>query len=1170
MNPPAELEGIRAGLPTPRTIILRAMPGLLAMAGLLCSPAPAAEQETPWWEQGKIRFFWGQWGRFDAFDRDPDLTAAENYKATFARETEIMRNVRAAGATVFVDSGCLTNQLPREDGYHYQWGIYLEGGAYYVPGVTPHFFRRGALAHEQGLKYFAPLNSCNYRPIAKRIGARLAVNRHGRTALEEVAAGMTVGFPPDAHVPCPLDERVADEWLLRTALMAAEAGLDGLHIDWETYGLTGYDQCGEYLCYCEFCFAEFAAARDVVETPARPQRYDWLKSCGLHRAYLENRRDALAALYRRVAEQVRAVKPDFIFSAYPDFTPGEWESYYGWRSEGAALGLHSASAPFFVVDASHYNPNVAAPWWETGHVRVKDLGMKHILGSWTGTWFGHLPAMQIGAAQWMYEAAMSHDGYWFWFQTALAPNNYRAFRAADMAIGAVEAGAGQFLTQGRQDNTFLCLAEQSGDPVLGYRIQQRAYRLGNRSLLWVLNTDTERSVDVLARLSRLPENRNWTVTDLRSRLPFTLAGSSTWTTADLAAGLLLTLGKRSDAWVIVEPSAAAAGDGTAARGIPGDVIPAHPKRVALESGGPDVGPPLPGLTVVFTRWTARELYGSDPNPVGGTTVCVIDASAPGNKSRQLFDIDGYCRTPALSPDRTRVAYSCWVNGKAQIYVVNTDGANPRNLSANAWRDTWPVWAPDGQRLAFLSDRAGAWQLCVMDADGSRQTQLTAGPGEVRDPAWAPDGSRIAFVSNRDGDFNLYTVGANGSGERLLLSRAGNVYEPAWAPDGTRIACTAGIGGSSRDILVMDAGTGAVEHPLGVTYAAKGWWQYTNIRSIRWSPNGTRIAGAFERVAGWHPSTKGTAGVFVATLGQTAAEDVAVVRGQVPGDSAESAALRELVSVEPDKLKPGGSVARYKLVGAWYWNGDASRHWLTRRFAAVHWSPDGERLLFRSDMDPSGYEFLYTINADGSDLIRLDGSQDPSGPNDSLPTADATDSGAAGSGRRAVDTPALSRSFDGPDYVALVGRLRQVDSLPVTGWKFLADPEGAGTERGYWQQDYPDEEMQDIRVDKFWDNQGHPKLQQGWYRLRYQCPDLPEGKRVFLRFGAVDEAAWLYVDGVLSAWYKPTRPGETWDKPVLLEVTGNLVPGRDHLLTVRVTNASGAGGLWQPAALLVAE
>jgi len=915
--------------------------GLAVMACLVSTAYSAPAQDTPWWEQGKIRFFWGQWSRFQS-GVDPSKRESNE---------DLMRKVRAAGATIFITDKDLGDKID-------------------TPLAT--------LATEHGLRYFVSLKSANYRPIAKQVGARLAVNRHGRTSQEEVALGMTI--TSSQYVPCPLDEKVAGAWLRKPAMMAARSGVvDGLHIDWESYGATAYDQMGEYLCYCDSCFREFTADKGVAQTVARAERYAWLKDRRLLHDYLGSRRDALTAQYHEVAEQVRRVKPDFIFSAYPFFNPGQWE--VSWREEGAALGLHSPAAPFFLIDASQYNPNNNASWWETGHNRIRKLGIKHILGTWTGGLFGNQPAMEIGAAQWMYEAAMSHDGYWVWFEHRFGPTDYTAFRTAEREIASIESKAGDLLSKGKQDNTFVVLIEQSGDPRLAEMIFQRSYHLDERHLAWVFNANSEHAVQVQARFPGLRPDRLWSVTDLRGDLVYTHGDSAVWTSAALAGdGLFLALKKRSDAWLVIAPLV---GDGKVAGGaLAADVVDAHPKRPETEETPPRGSNAVTGVPIVYIRQNQRVLhYGSSVpsiNPVAGTSVHLIDASSPNATDVQLFDIDGYCRTPALSPDRTRAAFSCWVNGKGQIYVVNADGSNPYNISHNAFCDIEPVWSPDAKRMVFISDRDGGWDLYVMDADGASQRQLTKSSGQVRHPAWSPDGKHIAFVSDRDGDFNLYVIGADGSGERLLLDRAGNVYEPVWSPDGLKIACTAGIGGISRDMMVVDAKTGFSAYPLGLTYAVRGGWQYKHIHSISWSPDGMRIVGVFDRGGGWEPSTNGTSGVFVASLGQQTADSVVVVPGQGIEPDQNSIGLEELVSVVPLKLKPGGSAARYHLVGGWYWAGDASRHWITMKFDSVEWSPDGEQIIFRSDMDPSGYEFLYTVPASGGKPTRLDNTISPTG------------------------------------------------------------------------------------------------------------------------------------------------------------------------------------------------
>jgi hypothetical protein len=165
-------------------------------------------------------------------------------------------------------------------------------------------------------------------------------------------------------------------------------------------------------------------------------------------------------------------------------------------------------------------------------------------------------------------------------------------------------------------------------------------------------------------------------------------------------------------------------------------------------------------------------------------------------------------------------------------------------------------------------------------------------------------------------------------------------------------------------------------------------------------------------------------------------------------------------------------------------------------------------------------------------------------------------------------PKEGRYADGTDYEALHPTLRTVATLPTDGWQFKDDPHKVGTEEGYYRPDYPIENFIEIKTGQFWDWQGFEGLEEGWYRLEYVCPMLPSDKRVFLHFDAVDESAWVYIDGKQVAWYDTAYPSITWVEPFLLDVTGALTSGGEHLLVIRVGNTAGAGGVYKPVSLMV--
>lgn len=92
----------------------------------------------------------------------------------------------------------------------------------------------------------------------------------------------------------------------------------------------------------------------------------------------------------------------------------------------------------------------------------------------------------------------------------------------------------------------------------------------------------------------------------------------------------------------------------------------------------------------------------------------------------------------------------------EIFLMEADGTNPRQLTQHSGADGWPAWSPDGKRICFASDRSGALELYLMNPEGQEVIRLTTdgAQGGYRRPAWSPDGSRI--VTNR-GESEIFVV-----------------------------------------------------------------------------------------------------------------------------------------------------------------------------------------------------------------------------------------------------------------------------------------------------------------------------------------------------------------------------------------------------------------------------
>ena len=80
-------------------------------------------------------------------------------------------------------------------------------------------------------------------------------------------------------------------------------------------------------------------------------------------------------------------------------------------------------------------------------------------------------------------------------------------------------------------------------------------------------------------------------------------------------------------------------------------------------------------------------------------------------------------------------------------------------------------------IAFTSDRDGDAEIFVMNPDGTEVRQLTDNDAWDYSPAWSPDGKHIAFDSNHPHDYEIFVMNADGSN---VVSLGQQGYTPSWA------------------------------------------------------------------------------------------------------------------------------------------------------------------------------------------------------------------------------------------------------------------------------------------------------------------------------------------------------------------------------------------------------
>lgn len=117
--------------------------------------------------------------------------------------------------------------------------------------------------------------------------------------------------------------------------------------------------------------------------------------------------------------------------------------------------------------------------------------------------------------------------------------------------------------------------------------------------------------------------------------------------------------------------------------------------------------------------------------------------------------------------------------------MQSDGANAKQLTADAHGSKGLAVSPDGRYLVFASNRLGAYNIWRADRDGSNLVQLTDGSGELY-PRCSPDGKWVVYQQGYGNvKATLWRVPIEG-GEPALLTDA-YAIRPALSPDGKLIA-----------------------------------------------------------------------------------------------------------------------------------------------------------------------------------------------------------------------------------------------------------------------------------------------------------------------------------------------------------------------------------------------
>lgn len=193
-----------------------------------------------------------------------------------------------------------------------------------------------------------------------------------------------------------------------------------------------------------------------------------------------------------------------------------------------------------------------------------------------------------------------------------------------------------------------------------------------------------------------------------------------------------------------------------------------------------------------------------------TSYDIFTVSPDGSRLLRLTADKGYDAEATISRDGGKIVFTSYRNGDLNIYTMNADGSDLKQLTNEVGYDGGPFFSYDGKKICYRAHhpkdstekadyltllqngliRPRALEIFVMDADGKNKKQVTSNGAANFGPYFFPDGKRIIFASNmhdpKGRNFDLYIIGTDGKGlARITYSDTFDGF-PMFSSDGKKL------------------------------------------------------------------------------------------------------------------------------------------------------------------------------------------------------------------------------------------------------------------------------------------------------------------------------------------------------------------------------------------------
>lgn len=211
-------------------------------------------------------------------------------------------------------------------------------------------------------------------------------------------------------------------------------------------------------------------------------------------------------------------------------------------------------------------------------------------------------------------------------------------------------------------------------------------------------------------------------------------------------------------------------------------------RIAASGGEPAIVPTgAKGITNIAVSPDGKRLVITEKTELTSIRRVLPD----GQPGTRLFDSTVSTYFPHFSPDGSRIVFHSKRGKTYQIWMIDADGKNLRQITDTPFDAGAPQFSPDGSRIAFNEfdeEVSRDFAVYTISIQGGVPKRISPEVGKNVFAAWSFDGKYIYFNSTRAGEINIWRINSDGSGEALQITKNG-AYRALPSPDGKTVFYT---------------------------------------------------------------------------------------------------------------------------------------------------------------------------------------------------------------------------------------------------------------------------------------------------------------------------------------------------------------------------------------------